>query len=199
MADKYADIAFTGTVKSIQKDMGSHRLYAGASSGPDYYDRLRPSEITFIAERDSFYIASASQTGWPYVQFRGGPPGFLRALDETTLGFADFRGNRQYITTGNVTTNDRVSLFLMDYVTGAGSRSSARCERSTWMRALRLVTRLAVANYRVVIERAAVIKLEAFSWNCPQHITPRYTRAELADLLQRSRRPRHSDETCEPK
>ena len=95
MADKYADIAFTETVKSIQKDMGSHRLYASANRGPDYNDRLGPSEVKFIAERDSFYIASVSETGWPYVQFRGGPPGFLRTLDERTLGFADFRGNRQ--------------------------------------------------------------------------------------------------------
>lgn len=95
MADKYADIAFTETVKSIQKDMGSHRFYASANGGPDYNDRLGPSEVKFIAERDSFYIASVSETGWPYVQFRGGPPGFLRTLDERTLGFADFRGNRQ--------------------------------------------------------------------------------------------------------
>ena len=199
MADKYADIAFTETVKSIQKDMGSHRLYASANGGPDYNDRLGPSEVKFIAERDSFYIASVSETGWPYVQFRGGPPGFLRTLDERTLGFADFRGNRQYVTTGNVATNDRVSLFLMDYVNRRRLKIFGKMRTVSRDEDASLMTRLAVANYRAVIERAALIKVEAFSWNCPQHITPRYTQAELADLLQRSRRSRHVAETCEPK
>ena len=199
MADKYADIAFTEKVKSIQKDMGSHRLYGSANGGPDYNDRLGPSEVKFIAERDSFYIASVSETGWPYVQFRGGPPGFLRTLDERTLGFGDFRGNRQYVTTGNVATNDRVSLFLMDYVNRRRLKIFGKMRTVSRDEDASLMTRLAVANYRAVIERAALIKVEAFSWNCPQHITPRYTQAELADLLQRSRRSRHVAETCEPK
>jgi predicted pyridoxine 5'-phosphate oxidase superfamily flavin-nucleotide-binding protein len=115
MGHKYSAIAFTDTVKSVQQKMGSRAAYARRESGPDFNDRLGPDEDAFIAERDSFYIASVSETGWPYVQFRGGPPGFLRVLDERMLGDADFRGNKQYITTGNVIGNDRVSLFLMDY------------------------------------------------------------------------------------
>ena len=116
MSHKYGDIAFTDAVKSLQQKMGSRGAYARRDAGPDTNDRLGPGEADFITERDGFYIASVSETGWPYVQFRGGPPGFLRLLGDKTLGYADFRGNRQYVTTGNVAANDRVSLFLMDYV-----------------------------------------------------------------------------------
>ena len=115
MGHKFADIAFTPAVKAVQEAMGSRGAYVRREAGPDTNDRLGAMEIEFIAARDSFYIASVSETGWPYVQFRGGPPGFLRVRTDRELGFADFRGNRQYVTTGNVTIDDRVSLFLMDY------------------------------------------------------------------------------------
>src|SRR3712207_7015447 len=115
MGHKYSEFAFSDSVKAVQRKMGSRAAYARRENGPDFNDRLGPTERAFIAARDSFYIASVSETGWPYVQFRGGPPGFLRVLDDRTLGYADFRGNKQYITTGNVIGNDRVSLFLMDY------------------------------------------------------------------------------------
>ena len=117
MGDKCASIAFTKTVKSLPE------AWAVAGCMPE----RAVDECAFISSRDSFYIASVSETGWLYVQFRGGPPGFLRVLDEKTLGFADFCGNRQYVTTGNVATDDRVSLFLMDY---AASRSLEGCEWS---------------------------------------------------------------------
>jgi predicted pyridoxine 5'-phosphate oxidase superfamily flavin-nucleotide-binding protein len=120
MLHKYLKIASTPSVKAARRHYGSAMQYAKLdgtleAGGPVRNDRLTDQEAAFIAERDSFYIASVSETGWPYVQFRGGPPGFLRVLDEHTLGYADFRGNRQYVTTGNVAANDRVSLFLMDY------------------------------------------------------------------------------------
>jgi len=163
--------------------MGSRGLYARASGGPDYNDRFGPDERAFIFSRDSFYVASVSETGWPYVQFRGGPPGFLRVLDEKTLGFADFRGNRQYLTTGNVATDDRVSLFLMDYVHRRRLKIFGRMRAVATGEDPRIASELAPANYPAVIERAFLITLDAFNWNCPQHITPRYTEVEFANLV----------------
>jgi uncharacterized protein len=197
MGHKFAEIAFTDTVKAVQRAMGSRGAYARREGGPDSNDRLGPGEAAFIAERDGFYIASVSQTGWPYVQFRGGPPGFLRVLDDKTLGYADFRGNRQYITTGNVAANDRVSLFLMDYL------NRRRLKIFGHMRAIdvkddpALAGRLAVSDYRAVVERAVLITIVAFDWNCPQHITPRFTRAELAKAFAAVRRE-DVGENCEP-
>jgi predicted pyridoxine 5'-phosphate oxidase superfamily flavin-nucleotide-binding protein len=163
--------------------MGSRRLYARASGDPDYNDRLGPNERAFIADRDGFYIASVSEIGWPYLQFRGGPPGFLRVLDETTLGFADFRGNRQYVTTGNVARDDRVSLFLMDYVHRRRLKIFGKMRTIAADEDPRLRSELTPANYPAVIERAFLIALAAFNWNCPQHITPRYTEAEFDNLF----------------
>src|ERR671913_1706756 len=113
MGHKYSELAFNDSVKAVQRKMGSRAAYARRESGPDFNDRLGPAEAAFIAARDSFYIASVSETGWPYVQFRGGPPGFLRVPDERTLGYADLRGNRQYVAAGNLAEDDRVSLPLM--------------------------------------------------------------------------------------
>ena len=187
MGHKFADIAFTGPVKAVQEAMGSRSAYARRDAGPDMNDRLGPAEAEFIAARDGFYIATISDTGWPYVQFRGGPPGFLRVLGDRELGFADFRGNRQYITTGNVTANDRGSLFLMDYV------NRRRLKVFVHMRIVdpaydpKLAARLAVANYPAIVERAFLIKVEAYDWNCPQHITPRFTRDEIARAVSTPR------------
>jgi uncharacterized protein len=115
MTHRFAELAFTPAVRAIQESMGSRKAYAKAEGGPLHHDRLGDAERDFIATRDSFYLATVSETGWPYIQHRGGPPGFVRVLDEKTLGFADFRGNRQYITRGNLAGNDRVALFFMDY------------------------------------------------------------------------------------
>lgn len=119
MGNKYTEIAFTDGVRDLQEAFGSRRSYAKFEIGPDANDRLGPSEAAFIAARDSFYIASVGETGWPYMQHRGGPPGFIRTLDERTLAFADFRGNRQYVSVGNIGADDRVSLFFMDYANRA--------------------------------------------------------------------------------
>ncbi|MGF9764478.1 pyridoxamine 5'-phosphate oxidase family protein [Microvirga sp. 0TCS3.31] len=146
-------------------------------------DRLGPDEEAFIASRDSFYIASVSETGWPYVQFRGGPPGFLRVLDERTLDFADFRGNKQYITTGNVIANDRVSLFLMDYPHRQRLKILGRASVLDIKDDPELVAGLVVKAYDARVERALRITVAAFEWNCPQHITPRFTQDELVEAL----------------
>jgi predicted pyridoxine 5'-phosphate oxidase superfamily flavin-nucleotide-binding protein len=198
MGDKYFDIAFTDGVKSVQRRMSSRSLYQRFEGGPESNDRLGRSEIAFISARDSFYIASVSETGWPYVQFRGGPPGFLRVLDERTLGFADFRGNRQYVTAGNVTTNDRVSLFLMDYPNKRRLKIFGRIRTLPIDEDASLKRHITMPEYGGLVERAILIGVEAFNWNCPQHITPRYTAAECA-ALGKGPRPRRRAETCEPK
>src|SRR3954466_5250271 len=116
MGHKFADIAFTDAVKAVQEAMESRSAYARHEAGRDTNDRLGPMEAEFIAERDGFYLATVSETGWPYVQFRGGPPGFARGLGERTLGWADFRGNQQFVSAGNASAGDgRAALILMDY------------------------------------------------------------------------------------
>jgi uncharacterized protein len=137
---------------------------------------LGPQEIAFIEARDGFYLSTISASGWPYVQFRGGPPGFIRALDEETLGFADFRGNRQYLTTGNLAKEDRAALFFMDYANRARLKLLGRVSISEDPS---LIERLRVDGYRARVERAMLIRVEAFDWNCPAHITPRFSAAEL--------------------
>jgi predicted pyridoxine 5'-phosphate oxidase superfamily flavin-nucleotide-binding protein len=188
MRHKYLEIASTPSVKTARAKYGSAKQYArlDGSLDPDApvaNDRLTDREIGFIAERDSFYIASVSETGWPYVQFRGGPPGFLRVLDERTLGYADFRGNRQYITTGNVARNDRVSLFLMDYANRRRLKMFGRVAATDADDDPELAAKLTLADYPAQVERAVLIKVQAFDWNCPQHITPRFTEAEIANAL----------------
>lgn len=188
MLHKYLEIASTPAVKSERLHYGSAAQYARIDGtldpeGPPRNDRFGPDEEAFIAERDGFYLASVSETGWPYVQFRGGPIGFLRVLDDKTLGFADFRGNRQYITTGNVSGNDRVSLFLMDYAHQRRLKIFGRMHVVDETVDAALATRLSVPGYDARVERAVTITVEAFDWNCPQHITPRFSEAELAELL----------------
>ncbi|PVE22779.1 pyridoxamine 5-phosphate oxidase [Microvirga sp. KLBC 81] len=183
MGHKYSEIAFTNTVKSVQQRMGSRAAYARREAGPDMNDRLGPAEAAFIAARDSFYLASVSETGWPYVQFRGGPPGFLRVLDERLLGYADFRGNKQYITTGNVIGNDRVSLFLMDYAHRERLKILGHMAVTDAKDNPELLEQLVVPNYQARVERAVLITVKAFDWNCPQYITPRFTQDELVEGL----------------
>lgn len=189
MPHRYLQIATTGTVRAERARYGSAEQYArlegGADpAGPVRNDRLGPDEAEFIAQRDGFYVASVSETGWPYVQYRGGPPGFLRVIDEHTLGWADLRGNRQHITTGNVVADNRVSLILMDY---ANRRRLKIFGRMTVVHAAddpAPAADLAVPRYRGHVERAVTIVVEAFDWNCPQHITPRFTQEELAVALE---------------
>jgi predicted pyridoxine 5'-phosphate oxidase superfamily flavin-nucleotide-binding protein len=182
MGHQFAEIAFTENVRAAQRRNGSRDAYAGLDGGEAHNERLGPDETAFIADRDSFYMATVSETGWPYVQHRGGPPGFLRVLDERTIGFADFRGNRQYVSLGNLAANDRVSLFLMDYPRRARLKilGHARVLGADEPMAR---DRLAVPGYRGLPERGFVIEVRAFDWNCSQHVTPRYTETDVARIV----------------
>ena len=181
---RYLDIATTPSVAAAQDKYGSAEQWAriAARGGADETtrsQRLGPAEAGFIGERDGFYLASVSETGWPYVQYRGGPTGFLTVLEPALLGFGDFRGNRQYITTGNVTANDRVSLFLMDYAHRQRLKIFGRIRIIDAADDPSLAERLTMPDYSARVERLVLIGVEAFDWNCPQHITPRFTLAEL--------------------
>lgn len=191
MSQGYFSIAETDEVRSAQERLGSRAAVArraraqGSSADPEPRDRFTAAEQEFVGDRDGFYLASVSSTGWPYVQFRGGPPGFVRTPDPHTLAWADFRGNRQYISTGNVEGDDRVSLFFMDYphrarlkVFGHARIVGARDDPD-------LLAELTVPGYRAVVEQAVVVTIAAFDWNCPQHITPRFSPVELESLLGR--------------
>lgn len=182
MAYGFLDIAVTPSVKAAQAENASRDLWEDFR-GDRAFDRFTENEVAFVEARDSFYMATVSEAGWPYVQHRGGPPGFLKVLDEKTLGFADFRGNRQYISLGNLKADNRVSLFLMDYARRARLKIFARAEVKDIETDLELASRLTMPGYRAKVERAMFFHLEAFDWNCPQHITPRFTEAEISQAV----------------
>ena len=146
-------------------------------------DFLGEYEIAFLAERDSFYMGSVGENGWPYVQHRGGPKGFLKVLDQKTIGFADFMGNKQYISAGNLSTDDRVSLFIMDYPNRQRLKIWARARLVYENEDAALIAQLEVPGYQARVERGIIMTIEALDWNCPQHITPRYTKAEVESLI----------------
>ena len=181
MAHRFAQIMFTPAVKEVQARMGSR----GANERfdePDApaADRLGPREREFIAARESFYMATVSETGWPYVQHRGGPPGFLKIIDARTIGFADYRGNRQYVSVGNLTRDDRVSLILVDYPNQRRLKIVGRSRVVDPRSDPEILERFRDPGYDARVERALVIDIEGFDWNCPQHITPRFTESEVA-------------------
>ncbi|HOY78578.1 MAG TPA: pyridoxamine 5'-phosphate oxidase family protein [Hyphomonadaceae bacterium] len=178
MTHKYLSTLFTDDVKAAQEENGSRHGYA-RFDGPAEADELTEAEADFIAVRDSFYMATVSENGWPYIQHRGGPAGFLKVLDSRTLAFADFRGNRQYISVGNIKHDDRVSLFLMDYPRQGRLKILGRMHEVDLADDPKLAEALAMPGYKAKVERALVIKVEAFDWNCPQHITQRFTLAEI--------------------
>jgi predicted pyridoxine 5'-phosphate oxidase superfamily flavin-nucleotide-binding protein len=178
MAYKFLDIASTPSVREAQAANGSRDMWEHFK-GHRAFDRFTENEAAFIAARDSFYLATVSESGWPYVQHRGGPLGFLKVLDEKTLGFADFRGNLQYITLGNVAADDRVALILMDYPNRARLKILAHMEVRDLAAESDLAARLALPGYRGKPERAFLLRLETFDWNCPQHVTPRFTAEEV--------------------
>ncbi|MDJ0777569.1 MAG: pyridoxamine 5'-phosphate oxidase family protein [Gammaproteobacteria bacterium] len=183
MGHKFAEIAFTDSVREVQEQFGSRAAYARFEAGEDSNHELGEHERAFIEQRDSFYMASVSETGWPYVQHRGGPAGFVRVLDANTIGFADFAGNRQYVSVGNLRKDDRVSLFFMDYPNRTRLKMLGRV-RLVGDDEVELRERLAVPGYRARVERGFVIEVEAFDWNCPQHITPRFSETEVAAIVE---------------
>lgn len=184
MPNAFATISFTDTVKAAQTRYGSRESNQRFEFSDDPRNTLGMLEIEFIAARDSFYMATLSESGWPYVQHRGGPPGFIKVLDARTLGFADFKGNRQYLSVGNLNANARVSLLLMDYPNRRRLKLWGIARIIHADDAPELLSSLSVADYRAKVERGMLIHIEAIDWNCPQHITPRYSEAEVDRLLQ---------------
>jgi ferredoxin-NADP reductase/predicted pyridoxine 5'-phosphate oxidase superfamily flavin-nucleotide-binding protein len=182
MAHKFAEIAFTPVVRAIQLKQGSRAGYARMDEGDDYNHLLAAREASFIAARDSFYMASVGETGWPYVQHRGGPAGFMKVLDERTIGFADYSGNRQYVSTGNFSSDARVALFFMDYPNRTRLKMLGRV-RTVGLDEPELLAQLEDDGYPAQVERGFIIEVEGFDWNCPQHITPRYSEAQIGDQL----------------
>jgi predicted pyridoxine 5'-phosphate oxidase superfamily flavin-nucleotide-binding protein len=163
--------------------MGSEGVWQDFK-GHREFDRFTPNEAAFIAERDSFYMATVSETGWPYIQHRGGPRGFLKVVDEKTLAFADYRGNRQYISVGNLGSDDRAALILMDYRARARLKIYAHIEAIPLDADPGLAELVASTAYKAKPERILRAHLQAFDWNCPQHITPRFTEAEISAAVQ---------------
>jgi len=180
MREYTSDIAFTDTVKKIQKRKGSRDTYAHMEQRGSWQDIVTKQLADFIAERDSFYMATVNSDGQPYIQHRGGPKGFLKVIDDHTLGFADFKGNRQYISYGNLEENNKVCLFFMDYPNRTRIKLWGTSEVNEDDEAL--IKSLSVEDYKGQVERAFIIHVEAWDRNCPQHINPRYTKQEISDL-----------------
>lgn len=182
MGNKYADIMFTPAVKELQRQQGSREIYEKMEQKPDFHHQLTPEVEDFLAQRDSFYIASITEDHWPYVQHRGGPKGFMRVLDEHTIGFADFSGNRQYISTANFQHNNRVSLFFMDYANRRRLKMIGRVEVIEADQSEQLA-RLEIDSYNAKVERGFLIHVKAYDWNCPQHITPRFDSEQMDTMI----------------
>ena len=186
MAHQFSTLTFTPNVAAVQSEMGSRPANQALTQRGPANDTFGPDEKSFIAARDGFYLSTVGETGWPYIQFRGGPVGFLRGLDDRTLAYADITVNRKYITTGNLRSNDRAALFLMDYPHQARLKILGHVEVTPWNEAGDWKLSLPLPE-RGRPERAIRIHLAAFDWNCPQHIPQRWTLEELkqTDLFQR--------------
>ncbi len=183
MSHKFFDLTFTESVKEAQEKYGSRRSYARSEGGKSDFYGLGDSEQDFIEQRDSFYMATVNHEGQPYIQFRGGSQGFLKVLDDKTLGFADFRGNMQYISVGNLNENKKAALFLMDYPNKTRLKILANVEVKEASEVPELIEKLTVPNYKAKIERAMILHVEAFDWNCQQHITQRFTMEEIKRIV----------------
>lgn len=183
MPTNYGSRVFTEVVKELQERYGSRRQYERLRGQSTPADHLSEDESGFIAERDSFYMATVGSSGWPYVQHRGGPKGFLKVLDPSTLAFADYRGNRQYVSTGNLMTDDRVSLILVDYPRRARLKILGRVSIFEGEAAAPWISKVKDPSDPSFSERVYVVRVEAFDWNCPQHITPRFTVEEIQTAL----------------
>src|SRR5271165_4059645 len=188
MAYDFGSLVFSPPVKALQERYGSRKQYArleeSESSPRRKHAGLGPEEKGYLSERDNFYMASLGSTGWPYVQHRGGPKGFLKVIDDHTIAFADFRGNKQYVSTGNLATDDRVALIMVDYPGQTRLKILGRAEIFDGEAARQWIERLRERGSKDVIERVYVIRVEAFDWNCPQHITPRFTAEEIQEMLE---------------
>ncbi len=180
MAMKYLQMTMTESVRSAQQRYYGHAL--AITDAPDR-DPLGEAEARFIADRDSFYLASVGETGWPYVQHRGGPKGFLKVLDPARLAFTDYRGNRQLLSTGNFQVNDRVALFLMDYKNRARLKILGHARVEDVRENMALAERLTQGDIRNKVERVVTIEVVSYDWNCPKYITPRYSLDEVEEAI----------------
>jgi len=180
MSHQFAEIMFTESVKAAQEHYGSRARLERFTSMAGPNDYLSEREAGFIAQRDTFYMATVNEDGWPYVQHRGGPPGLLRTLNPKRLAYADFRGNTQLLSVGNVSSNDRVSIILMDYPNRRRLKilGHIRIENADAASA-EDISAVELPDYSAQIERIVYIDVVAFDWNCPQHITQRFTQAEF--------------------
>jgi uncharacterized protein len=183
MTDRYLEIATGDAVKQLQERWGSRSAYCRLETGPLTSNQLGPEEIAFIEAQDTFFLASVNENGWPYIQHRGGPPGFLKVLGDRQLGFPDFKGNRQYLSFGNILKNPHVSLFLIDYPGRARLKifgSATLVEGASLPEELRKIENDPGAT---TVERGILIQVEAFHWNCPKYIVPRFTEAQLHSVI----------------
>lgn len=181
MSRAFSQIAYTPSVRAAQERYGSREANAGFDTDPKSRNTISDRELDFIPSIDTFFMASVGQNGWPYVQHRGGPKGFLKILDDRTLGFADFAGNRQYISAGNVSSDDRVMLILVDFARRRRLKIWGRAQIVHESDQPDLIARLEVPSYRARVERGFVIAIEALDFNCSQHITARFTEDEFAE------------------
>jgi predicted pyridoxine 5'-phosphate oxidase superfamily flavin-nucleotide-binding protein len=183
MAKNFAEIAFTDAVKKLQEKYGSRKNYERMEKF-SVIDGLTDHEMTFIENRDSFYLASIGVKEFPYVQHRGGPKGFLKVLDTKRLGFIDFIGNRQYVSVGNMATNTNVSLIMIDYPSRSRLKIFAKSEIVALDDNSELFKTLNLDNYKFRPERMMVFHIEAYDWNCPQHIKQRFTLEEIDEITK---------------
>ncbi len=182
MAKNYGEIAFTASVKALQERLGSRKNYARMERDT-YVDGLTKNEINFIGERDSFYMATIGSNDYPYIQHRGGPKGFLKVLDSKRIGFIDFLGNMQFVSVGNIASNNNVSLIMVDYPARARLKIYAKANIIELKDDRELYKLLDLDEYKFKAERMMVFDIEAYDWNCPQHITPRYTLEDIDEFL----------------
>ncbi len=179
----FGKLVFTPLVKKLQELYGSRTQYARMEKSGDSQNQLSQFEKEFLTDRDTFYWATIGSTGWPYIQHRGGPRGFLKIVDDRTLAFADYRGNRQYISTGNLMSDDRAALIMVDYPRQARLKILGHVEIFEGTKAETWLPRVRVPDFKAVIERVLVIHIEAYDWNCPQYITQRYTAEEIREAV----------------
>jgi predicted pyridoxine 5'-phosphate oxidase superfamily flavin-nucleotide-binding protein len=184
MARAFADITFTPGVKAAQSLYHSREHNRGFELAEDPRNLLNEIAVAFIAERDSFYQATVAENGWPYMQHRGGPKGFLKVLDEHTLGYADFRGNRQYLSVGNIMSDARICLFLMDYANRRRLKIWGHASVVHHDDSPEIISQLTHPDYKASIERAIIIRVDALEWNCSKHITQRFNEDEVRQILQ---------------
>lgn len=184
MPHQFLETLTTPAVERARTRYGSHEVMARATANFHTTADLGPDEKHFIQSVDGFYLGTTGEDGWPYVQYRGGPAGFLRVLSPTRMAWADFRGNRQYLSVGAIDATGKVALFLMDYPHRARLKIIGRARVVDSAEDPSLMDELTVVGYRAKVERAIVVDVVAYDWNCQQHITPRYTEAELRDTLR---------------